>query len=91
MVSQLKELYTTSSNQYQIFAYSGNKNESIDAMCKVAKSGFANPNSIALGLSPNGDLQFFADANELALPPEFKDTEIISKLNTDKENGIEEG
>ena len=30
MVSQLKELYTTSSNQFQIYSYSGNRDESID-------------------------------------------------------------
>ena len=91
MVSQLKELYTTSSNQYQIFSYSGNKSESIEAMCKVAKTGFANPNSVALGITADGEIQFFADANELALTPEFQGSETLKQINTDRKNGIEEG
>ena len=40
MVSQLKELYSASSDLYQIYSYSGNKQESIEAMCKVARTGF---------------------------------------------------
>ncbi len=91
MVSQLKELYTTSSNQYQIYSYSGNKEESIDAMCKVARTDFSNANSVALGVSPQGEIQFLADANELAKWPSFQDLNALKTINTNRENGIEEG
>ncbi len=91
MVNQLKELYTTSTNQYQIYSYSGNKNESIDVMCKVARADFQNENSLALGLSPEGDIQFIADANELANWPGFYDKDVVKLINENKENGIEEG
>lgn len=91
MVSQLKELYTTSSNQYQIYMYSGNMDESIDAMTKVAKNNFANSNSLALGLAPDGQIQFLADANELAVWPTFQDKEALKLLNDKREEGIEEG
>ncbi len=91
MVSQLKELYTTSSNQYQIYSYSGNKEESIDAMCKVARTDFSNANSVALGVSPQGEIQFIADANELAEWPSFQDLNALKTINTNRENGIEEG
>ena len=91
MVSQLKELYTTASNQYQIYSYSGNKNESIDAMFKVAKTGFENPNSIAFGVTEDGEIQFFANANEVAIAPVLKETETLAKLNSDRNDGIEEG
>lgn len=91
MVSQLKELYTTSSNQYQIYTYSGNIEESNDALCKVARTDFSNPNSLALGVSPQGDIQFLADANELAVWPEFEDKASLKLINTNREQGVEEG
>ncbi len=90
MVSQLKELYTTSSNQYQIYSYSGNREESIDAMCKVARTGFDNANSLALGVTNDGGIEFFTDANELAVFPSF-DSNALKLINQNKEKGIEEG
>ena len=91
MVSQLKELYTTSSNQYQIYSYSGNREESIDVMCKVARTGFANANSVALGVTPDGQIEFISDANELAVWPAFQDLKTLKQINDDRLNGIEEG
>ncbi len=91
MVSQLKELYTTSSNQYQIYSYSGNREESIDVMCKVARTGFANANSVALGVTPDGQIEFLSDANELAVWPAFQDLKTLKQINEDRQNGIEEG
>ena len=90
MVSQLKELYSASSNQYQIYSYSGNREESIDALCKVAKTGFANDNSLALGVTNDGGIEFFTDANELAVFPEF-DASALKLINQNKSNGVEEG
>ena len=91
MVSQLKELYTTSSNQYQIYSYSGNREESIDALTKVATNNFSNTNSVALGVSSDGQFQFFADANARAYWPEFNDKEALKLLEANREAGIEEG
>ena len=90
MVSQLKELYSTSSNQYQIYLYSGNRAETVEALNKVAATGFTNANSVALGVSPDGQFQFFSDANELAVWPDF-DATALKLLNTNREQGIEEG
>ena len=90
MISQLKELYNTSANQYQIYSYSGNLEETTEALNKVAKTGFSNANSVALGVTPDGRLQFFADANELAVWPEF-DGAALKLLKSNREEGIEEG
>ena len=90
MVSQLKELYSTASNQFQIYSYSGNRDESIDSLCKVARTGFANPNSLALGVTDDGRIEFFADANELALFPDF-DAAALKLINDNKHEGVEEG
>ena len=81
MVSQLKELYSTSSNQYQIYLYSGNRAETVEALNKVSATGFTNANSVALGVSPDGQFQFFSDANELAVWPDF-DATALKLLNT---------
>ena len=90
MVNQLKELYNTSSNQYQIYSYSGSKDESVEAVCKVARTGFSNPNSVALGINPAGEIQFFADANELAVWEAF-DTFTLKQINENRHKGVEEG
>ena len=91
MVSQLKELYTTSSNQYQIFSYSGNKDETIEAMSKVAKTGFSNANSLAMGVSADGQIQFLAEANEFANWPAFSDENALRLINAARDEGVEEG
>ena len=91
MVSQLKELYNTSSNQYQIYLYSGNMDESIDALSKVAKNNFSNPNSVALGVNPDGSMPFLADANEFILWSSFNDKKALQFLNSNREAGVEEG
>ena len=90
MINQLKELYNTSSNQYQIYTYSGSKDDSIEAVCKTARTGFSNPNSVALGINPDGEFQFFADANELAVWPQF-DSLTLKELNQNRHEGVEEG
>ena len=90
MINQLKELYNTSSNQYQIYTYSGSKDESIEAVCKTARTGFSNPNSVALGINPDGEFQFFADANELAVWTQF-DSLTLKELNQNRHEGVEEG
>ncbi|MCR4948706.1 MAG: adenylate/guanylate cyclase domain-containing protein [Treponema sp.] len=91
MVNQLKELYTTSSNQYQIYSYSGNKEESIDALKKVATNNFTNQNSVALGVSFDGEFQFFASANPRLFWMSFTDKEALKLLNSNRQAGIEEG
>ena len=48
MVEQLKELYTNSTNQFQIYNYSDDKDGSLEALKKVAKSGFSNKTVLQL-------------------------------------------
>ena len=81
MVEQLKELYTNASNQFQIYNYSDDKEGSVQALQKVAQSGFSNKNSIAIGVMPNGKISFAASANMFAHWDEFYDTEKLEQLN----------
>ena len=91
MVEQLKELYNSSSNQYQIYTYSNNIEESVTSLKKVAQSGFSNPNSIALGVKKDGQIDFYVSNNSEIVLEEFVDTTTLEKLNSDTINGIYEG
>lgn len=91
MVEQLKELYNSSSNQYQIYTYSNNIEESVTSLKKVAQSGFSNPNSIALGVKKDGKIDFYVSNNSEIVLTEFVDTTTLEKLNLDTINGIYEG
>ena len=91
MVEQLKELYTNATNQFQIYNYSDDKEGSVEALKKVAESGFSNKNSIAIGVMPNGKITFAASANMFAHWDEFYDTEKLEQLNEDLAADIKEG
>lgn len=91
MVEQLKELYNSSSNQYQIYTYSNNIEESVTSLKKVAQSGFSNPNSIALGVKKDGKIDFYVSNNSEIVLEDFVDTTTLEKLNSDTINGIYEG
>ena len=91
MVEQLKELYTNATNQFQIYNYSDDKEGSQEALQKVAKSGFSNKNSVALGVMPNGQILFSASNNIFTDWSTFTDAEKLNKLNEDYNNDIKEG
>lgn len=91
MVEQLKELYTNASNQFQIYNYSDDKEGSQEALEKVAKSGFSNKNSVALGVKPDGQILFAARNNIFTDWSTFTDEEKLNKLNEDYNNDIKEG
>ncbi len=91
MVEQLKELYTNASNQFQIYNYSDDKEESLEALRQVAKSGFSNKNSVAIGVMPNGTILFSACNNARLKWEEFYDEETLNQLNEDYKNDIKEG
>ncbi len=91
MVEQLKELYTNATNQFQIYNYSDDKDGSQEALEKVAKSGFSNKNSAAIGVMPSGDIIFAASNNRRADWSHFYDTDTLNKLNQDYDKDIKEG
>lgn len=91
MVEQLKELYNSSSNQYQIYTYSNNIEECETSLKQVAKSGFTNPNSIALAVKKDGTIDFYVSNNEVSVWDEFIDSTTLQKITSDTVNGIYEG
>src|SRR5574344_41570 len=64
MVSQLKDIYSTAGNQYQIYSFSGDRSSSMEAVETVARKGFEHPHSIALAFSRDGTELFSVSADE---------------------------
>lgn len=91
MIEQLKELYNNSVNQYEIFGYSQNKDDSFSALKKIASNGFKHPNSIAFGLNRNGSIELFACKNEKVEWSDFPDTAALDVLLDKLTENISEG
>ena len=91
MVEQLKELYNNSSNQFQIYSYSQKRDECLQSIGQVAKTGFSNENSVAMGVEKDGNIIFFSSNNELLNWNIFSDAESLAKINENFEKIIEEG
>ena len=86
MVSQLKDIYTAAGNQFQIFTFTGKKEDSVKAIYTTAKHGFELPNSIAAAFDKTGKLLFCASATPLPeeqKPKSEKDTPSLNELSTD--------
>jgi len=104
MVSQLKDIYTASGNQFQILTFTGNREDSIKALSATAKRGFELPNSLAAAFDRQGKILFCASAAPLPenmpekkegdipslneLSTEFSDSEALSIMNQNFDKGI---
>ena len=91
MVEQLKELYTNSANQYQIYLYSKDKEQCMETMAKSARTGFSNPNSLAIGISQNNEVLFCAYNRETIWNHFQLEKNVIDKICVDLANGVTEG
>lgn len=90
MVNELKEMYITAGNQYQIYSYSKNKEECIEALKKSASSSFTMDNSCAMAFDRTGKILFFVNNNGRTLAA-FNDKAVLDKLNADFDKGINQG
>lgn len=89
LVDRLKELYTNAGNQYQLAAFSGDTESACNALCTSAENGFSLPNSVAMGISKDGQILFLTSANP-SVDWNFWDakSEVVAGLNAqfDKKN-----
>lgn len=106
MVSQLKDIYTAAGNQFQIYTFTGNKEDSVRAIAGAARRGFEFPNSIALAFDKEGKLLFCASGAPLPetggeeterderaldeLSTDFSDPEALAIMNQNLEGGIDD-
>ncbi|MCR5047256.1 MAG: adenylate/guanylate cyclase domain-containing protein [Treponema sp.] len=89
-VTQLKELYKTAGNQYQIYSYKKNKEDCVAALESAAMEEFSNPKSVAMGFDRTGKTLFWASANGLSML-EFPDKNALGLLNERYDSGTLDG
>lgn len=89
LVNQLKEIYTTATNQYEIYKYSQDKDESINSIIDTAKKGFSQKNSMVMGVEVGGRLLLSASASENE--EFFWDSDALYEMNEKRLAGITEG
>lgn len=89
-VTQLKELYKTASNQYQIYSYKKNKEDCVAALESAAAEEFGNPKSVAMGFDRTGKSLFWSSANGSSYQ-EFPDKRSLEILNEAFDKGTKEG
>lgn len=58
MVSELKDMYSVASNQFQIYTFTNDEEKSVEAIKEAAQRSFSQPNSAALAFDENGDILF---------------------------------
>lgn len=93
LVNQLKDMYTTAGNQYQISLYSQNRSDALKALSESAKTNFTQRRSVALGVRADGYIVFSSCADENQTWTAFPDKEalylIIEKMNS--QESVKEG
>ena len=91
MINQLKELYINAGNQYQIYAYSKEKDKCIESLIRTSEGGFTQKNSCAFAFDRTGKMLFFACNNKTVNKTIFSDVKVLDKLNGDFDSGKEQG
>ncbi|MGN0731155.1 MAG: adenylate/guanylate cyclase domain-containing protein [Treponema sp.] len=91
IVNQLKEMYITAGNQYQIYSYSKEKDECIESLKKAASSGFSQPHSCAFAFDRTGKMLFFTCKDSSYKAETFSDKKVLDRLNADFDNSVDQG
>lgn len=91
MVNQLKETYITAGNQYQIYSYSKNKDETIEALKKSVSNGFTQPHSVAFAMDRTGKMLFFCCPDSRYKAESFSDKTVLNELNKNFDQKIDQG
>jgi class 3 adenylate cyclase len=88
LIRELKELYINAGNQYQIFLFSSDKADAMNALVTASEKTISYPNSWALGVTPGGDLAFKTAAASFDA---FPDQKVLGTMVASQSNGVGEG
>ncbi|MCR5614029.1 adenylate/guanylate cyclase domain-containing protein [Treponema sp.] len=91
MVNQLKEMYITAGNQYQIYSYSKEKDECIESLKRAVSSGFTQKHSNAFAFDRTGKMLFFISKDPRITTDTFSDKKVLDALNADFDKSIDQG
>jgi class 3 adenylate cyclase len=89
LVKELKEIYTFSSNQYEIFQYSGDRAGALDSIATNASRDLKSAHAMTFGLAKSGSVLFIATKNGTFST--FPDAAALAKINADRSTGAGEG
>jgi class 3 adenylate cyclase len=89
LVKELKDVYTFSSNQFDIFQFSGDRPGALKAIETSASRDLKMPNSCAFGLVDDGSVIFQASVGDPIV--RFPDAKILEAMNADRAAGKTEG
>ncbi|MDR0410871.1 MAG: adenylate/guanylate cyclase domain-containing protein [Treponema sp.] len=88
LARELKEIYINAGNQYQIFLFSGNKQEVTNFIALAAEKSMTHQGSWAVGVFPSGEFLFQTKG---VTPERLPDKTLLDEIIKAKENGTSEG
>jgi class 3 adenylate cyclase len=88
LIKDLKEIYINAGNQYQIFLFSGDRENAMTALQRASEKDMAFSGSWALGTTGFGNIIF---KNEGVRFDVFPDKEALSAMVAAKVDGVDEG
>ncbi len=91
MASNLKDMYSFASNQYEIYSYSKDELSVKKAMVDTSQRSFDNENTVCVGVRPQNGRNFFYSSASNQTFSFFLDMDAINLMEIDRANGIEEG
>ncbi|MDR2794037.1 MAG: adenylate/guanylate cyclase domain-containing protein [Treponema sp.] len=87
LTKELKEIYVNAGNQYQIFLFSGNRQDAMSALSQASERGMTFSASWALGVTYSGELIFKTSGANFDI---FPDKKALTDMFTAKDAGIDE-
>jgi len=89
LVKDLKDIYTFSSSQKDIYEFTGDMKKSMTNIEESALRELKNTKSVALGIKPDGTVAFMASQAERLSA--FPDSAALAQMTREKEAGVEDG
>jgi class 3 adenylate cyclase len=87
LTKELKEIYINAGNQYQIFLFSGRRQDALIALSQASEREMTFSGSWALGVTPSGELIFKTSGANFEV---FPDKKALTEMIAAKEAGIDE-
>lgn len=88
LADQLKQVFMTATNQYQVYQYSQDKNASINTIKKVADTGLSYEKSVSCAFDTDGNILYIVSGRGEEFPEEysvnwekFPDQEMLQFIN----------
>jgi len=89
LVKDLKEMYTYSNTQYEIFEFNGDKEGSYETIAARGKKELKNQKSVLLGVNPSGKI--LVQASNMEPIENFQDTKTLATMIKNLESGVDSG